>query len=86
MTDRHGGVSRPPWDSMNLGDHVGDAPHSVQVNRQRLQTLMGSRPVFLKQVHGHQAVVLNANTPDGTEADACAALNAEVASTIMVAD
>ena len=86
MTDRHGGVSRPPWDSMNLGDHVGDAPDSVQVNRQRLQTLMGSRPVFLKQVHGHQAVVLNANTPDGTEADACVALSAEVACTIMVAD
>ena len=86
MTDRHGGVSRPPWDSMNLGDHVGDAAHSVQVNRQRLQEAIGRRPVFLKQVHGHQAVALDASTQDGTEADACFALNSEVACTIMVAD
>lgn len=86
MTDRHGGVSSPPWDNMNLGDHVGDAPHSVQVNRQRLQEAIGRRPVFLKQVHGHQAVALDASTQDGTEADACFALNSEVACTIMVAD
>ena len=45
MTDRHGGVSQAPWDSMNLGDHVGDVPHSVQVNRQRLQAAPDGRQV-----------------------------------------
>lgn len=86
MTDRHGGVSRPPWGSMNLGDHVGDLPQDIQFNRQRLQEGIGNRPVFLKQVHGHRSVVLDANSLDGTEADACLALNSGVACTIMVAD
>jgi polyphenol oxidase len=86
MTDRHGGVSTVPWDSMNLGDHVGDWPNSVQVNRQRLQTALGTRPVFLKQVHGRHAVVLDAASEDGMQADACIAVGTEVACTIMVAD
>ncbi|MFW8341562.1 laccase domain-containing protein, partial [Klebsiella pneumoniae] len=33
MTQRHGGVSQPPFDSLNLGLHVGDDPASVQANR-----------------------------------------------------
>lgn len=86
MTDRHGGVSQAPWDSMNLGDHVGDVPHSVQINRQRLQAALGTRPVFLKQVHGVQTVVLDAASEDGTQADACIAVGPGVACTIMVAD
>ena len=28
-TTRHGGVSEPPFDTMNLGDHVGDDPNKV---------------------------------------------------------
>ena len=32
---RAGGVSAPPYDSLNLGDHVGDAPAAVADNRQR---------------------------------------------------
>ncbi|WP_396431508.1 peptidoglycan editing factor PgeF [Limnohabitans sp.] len=86
MTDRHGGVSSAPWDSMNLGDHVGDLPQSLQINRQRLQDNMGTRPVFLKQVHGVDAVLLDASSRDGTVADACIAVGTGVACTIMVAD
>jgi len=86
MTDRHGGVSVSPWDSMNLGDHVGDLARSIQVNRQRLQDTMGTRPVFLKQVHGVDSVLLDASSMDGTVADACIAVGAGVACTIMVAD
>ncbi len=86
MTDRQGGVSQAPWDSMNLGDHVGDLPDSVQINRQRLQLALGARPVFLKQVHGVQAVLLDAASEDGMQADACIAVDAGVACTIMVAD
>jgi polyphenol oxidase len=86
MTDRHGGVSPAPWDSMNLGDHVGDLPHNVQVNRQRLQAAVGTRLVFLKQVHGLHSVVLAAASEDGVQADACVTTEAGVACTIMVAD
>ncbi len=52
QTTRIGGVSVAPYDSFNLGDHVGDASHSVARNRQMLATLMPSEPVWLQQVHG----------------------------------
>jgi copper oxidase (laccase) domain-containing protein len=34
-TTRAGGVSRPPFESLNLGNHVGDDPAAVHANRQR---------------------------------------------------
>jgi YfiH family protein len=76
----------PPWDSMNLGDHVGDEMAHVQINRQRLQAAIDAPLVFLKQVHGHQVVQLDASSRNGIEADACIALGPQVACTIMVAD
>ncbi len=85
-TTRTGGVSRPPYDSFNLGDHVGDAPDAVAANRRALARALGARPVFLQQVHGTAAVALDALTPDGTVADACWTTDAGVACTIMVAD
>ena len=86
MTDRHGGVSSPPWDSMNLGDHVGDDSTHTQINRQRLQSVVGAPLVFLKQVHGHQVLHLDPGSAQGTEADACVATAPGVACSIMVAD
>ena len=32
-TLRHGGVSLVPYDSFNLGDHVGDDKNAVKINR-----------------------------------------------------
>ncbi|MGL6124199.1 MAG: peptidoglycan editing factor PgeF [Shewanella sp.] len=54
MTNRHGGVSTPPYDSLNLGLHVGDAPELVMANRELLakQWVLTSDPVWLEQVHG----------------------------------
>ena len=86
MTDRQGGQSLAPWDSLNLGDHVGDDPTHVQANRQQLQQRIGTRPVFLKQVHGVQVQALHAQVQDGTEADACVTEQPGLACTIMVAD
>ncbi len=83
---RSGGVSAPPWDSLNLGDHVGDDPAAVASNRRRYAARLGVRPVFLRQVHGTESVELAADTPDGTQADACCTRAAGVACTIMVAD
>ena len=86
FTTRHGGVSNVPYDSMNLGDHVGDAPEHVAANRALLQDATGARAVFLKQVHGNEVLALDAATPDGGQADACVTAQRHVACTIMVAD
>lgn len=86
FTTRHGGGSAPPWDSMNLGDHVGDAPAQVAANRSHLAASVGAHAVFLQQVHGNTVRVLSRQTPDGCVADACVTDKARVACTIMVAD
>ncbi len=85
-TTRGGGVSPPPYESLNLGDHVGDAPVNVATNRERVAAAFGARPVFLKQVHGRGVVQLDAASADGIEADACWTRERGVACTIMVAD
>ena len=86
-TTRRGGASAAPWDSFNLGDHVGDNPAAVAANRAALaRALDGARPVFLRQVHGTGCIALDAATPDGAQADACVTTRAGVACTIMVAD
>ncbi|MCG2580996.1 MAG: peptidoglycan editing factor PgeF [Marinobacter sp.] len=60
-TTRLGGVSPAPWDSMNLGSHVGDDPQHVQENRRCLADMAGVdlRNVgWLDQVHGTGVVSL----------------------------
>ena len=86
FTTRTGGVSRPPFDSMNLGSHVGDQPEAVAINRARMQQAIGAKTVFLNQVHGCEAQVLQLDTPDGLAADACLTTQRQLACTIMVAD
>ncbi len=86
MSTREGGHSSAPWDSFNLGDHVGDTPGDVQANRQLLADTLGVRPVFLQQVHGTAVIEIGPHTPDGAVADACFTFDAGLACTIMVAD
>jgi hypothetical protein len=86
-TTREGGVSHAPFDSFNLGDHVRDDPRAVATNRAALSGLTApARPVFLQQVHGTVVVRLDADTPDGTVADAALVSTPGLAATIMVAD
>lgn len=86
FTTRTGGVSVAPFDSFNLGDHVRDDAEAVATNRAHLAQRVGTRPVFLQQVHGTAVVTLAAHTPDGTVADACVSTQPGVACTVMVAD
>ncbi|MES2401009.1 MAG: peptidoglycan editing factor PgeF [Pseudomonadota bacterium] len=86
FTTRSGGVSAAPWDSLNLGDHVGDDPISVNANRALLQQTCSAHAVFLKQVHGVDVLKLDAATPHGSQADACVTTQSGIACTIMVAD
>ena len=41
ISTRKGGVSKPPFDSLNLGLNVGDDPDNVLKNRKRLATTIG---------------------------------------------
>ncbi|MDE2138547.1 MAG: peptidoglycan editing factor PgeF, partial [Gammaproteobacteria bacterium] len=74
FTLRGGGVSRPPFDSLNLGAHVGDAPAAVAENRRRVRAALDlpSEPAWLEQVHGARVADLDA--PGGTAAPADAVL------------
>lgn len=86
FTTRQGGVSLPPFDSFNLGDHVGDVASAVAANRQRLTSALASIPVFMNQVHGTEVALLDEHPPDGVVADACVSTSPGVACTVMVAD
>jgi YfiH family protein len=62
VTTRAGGVSKPPYDSFNLGRSVGDDPEAVSANRRRLADELGLQPerlVWMEQVHGRNAVVVD---------------------------
>lgn len=86
-TTRHHGLSAKPFDSLNLGDHVGDDPATVQANRQRLAQWLPSAPVWVRQVHGTR--VLDASEAvDGIprEADALVTGSRGVVLGILTAD
>lgn len=57
-TTRQGGISEPPYNSLNLADHVADVPAHVAENRRQLAKLAGypREPAWLQQVHGNQVV------------------------------
>ena len=69
QTLRGGGCSSAPWDSFNLGDHVGDQPQCVAANRAVLRALLPAAPCWLQQVHGTLAVDAE-NGPKPVVADA----------------
>jgi YfiH family protein len=63
VTTRSGGRSAAPYESFNLGDHVGDNPVAVAANRQRLAEGIGlpaERLVWMEQVHGRTVAVVDA--------------------------
>ncbi len=62
VTDRRGGRSASPYDSFNLGAHVGDDPGAVASNRERLARELGvpgERLVWMEQVHGTGVAVVD---------------------------
>jgi polyphenol oxidase len=85
-TTRSGGHSLPPYQALNLGDHVGDSHAAVTVNRVALQEAMGAEPVFLSQVHGVKVLRLSAAIEQGMQADASVTQSSRIACTMMVAD
>ncbi len=85
QTTRNGGVSVAPYNSFNLGSHVGDVGLAVARNRMLLEPLLPSEPVWLQQVHG--TVVVDAGQADCLpQADACVASHPGAVCVVMTAD
>jgi YfiH family protein len=62
FTLRGGGVSGPPFGSLNVGAHVGDEPAAVVENRRRVRAALDlpAEPAWLEQVHGTRVADLDA--------------------------
>ncbi|MFB7242847.1 peptidoglycan editing factor PgeF [Streptomyces populi] len=61
FTDRWGGVSAVPYEELNLGGAVGDAPDAVRANRELAAEALGIDPgrvVWMNQVHGPDVAVV----------------------------
>jgi purine-nucleoside/S-methyl-5'-thioadenosine phosphorylase / adenosine deaminase len=94
FTLRGGGVSVAPYDSLNLGVHVGDMPAAVAENRRRVKERFGlpAEPIWLTQVHGTRVVDVGALGAFGdavgsaSEADAAVARTPGRVCVIQVAD
>lgn len=85
QTTRLGGLSVAPYDALNLGDHVGDDAMTVTRNRQLLNSILPTEPIWLKQVHGIS--VIDASTSRCIEAaDASFSRQSNVVCTVMTAD
>ena len=88
VTERTGGVSRGPYQSLNLGLHVGDEASDVYENRRRVADAIGvgvDRLVIVRQVHSNDVVVAEQATPD-TEADVVTTVGTDLAVAVLVAD
>ncbi|MFZ2974883.1 MAG: peptidoglycan editing factor PgeF [Ferribacterium limneticum] len=85
QTLRGAGCSLAPWDSFNLGDHVGDDPAHVAANRAALRDHLPAEPAWLKQVHGI-ATVNPKKSPKMKEADAAFTRDSGVVCAVMTAD
>lgn len=62
FTSREGGVSAPPYASLNLGAHVGDDPTAVAENRRRVLEAIGcpvAPLVVPNQVHETNVIVVD---------------------------
>ena len=89
MSLRGGGVGAAPFDSLNLGGAVGDAPQAVAENRRRFAAALGAEPVWLRQVHGATVLRLGAGDTDAgalPPADAAWTDAPRVACAVLVAD
>ncbi|MFA9438436.1 peptidoglycan editing factor PgeF [Uliginosibacterium sp. sgz301328] len=88
VTTRRGGSSVAPYDSFNLGTHVGDDPAAVAANRAALEQFLPAEPAWLAQVHGVKVVDAGwaAQQAIPVEADASVSRDAGAVCVVMTAD
>jgi YfiH family protein len=88
VTDRFNGVSVGPYESLNLGDHVGDDEDHVRENRALVARAAGvdlEHFVTVRQVHG-ATVLEGASVTNASEGDALVTDSTDLALAILVAD
>ena len=90
-SDRRGGVSAPPYDTANVGGHVGDDPAAVAANRARIAEAAGlvepTRWVWLEQVHGtHVHVATGPTAASPPTADAAVTATRGLPLAVLTAD
>ena len=88
FTSRAGGASSSPYDSFNLGDHVGDDPAAVAANRERLARILGLDDiVWMEQIHSNTVTVVDGPRTEPVEAtDALVTTQRGLALAVLVAD
>lgn len=88
FTTRAGGVSASPYDSFNLGDHVGDDPAAVAANRERLANAVGlDHIVWMEQLHTNTVTVVDGPQDGPVEAtDAIVTAQPGLGLAVLVAD
>ncbi|QPB43673.1 peptidoglycan editing factor PgeF [Rodentibacter haemolyticus] len=86
-TTRTGGVSIAPFDSFNLGDHVGDEKSTVKTNRTLLveKFNLPQSPLFLAQTHSTRVIRLPYRD-NNIEADAVYTNQPNQVCAVMTAD
>ena len=85
FTTRRGGVSRPPYDTLNLGRWTDDDHAAVEANRARVLAATGAeRFAFGRQVHG--ATVVRDDEADVVDADGQISTRPGVAPLVLTAD
>ena len=90
MTTRAGGVSRTPYESFNLGNHVGDDPAAVVENREHFAQVLGlpmDRVLYMEQIHSPTVTVVNSSMTTPIEAtDAMVTTERDLALVVLTAD
>jgi YfiH family protein len=90
VTTRAGGVPQSPYDSFNLGDHVGDDPVAVAENRARLARDLGVGPdrvVWMEQVHSRTVTVVDGPVAEPVPVtDALVTSRTDLALAVLTAD
>ena len=90
FTSRAGGVSAAPYDSFNLGTHVGDDAADVAANRARLAQILGlpeERFVWMEQLHTNTVTLIDGPSATPMEAtDALVTREKNLALCVLVAD
>jgi len=85
FTDRRGGSSLAPYESLNLALHVGDDPAAVVSNRGSLSQVVGQIQ-FMNQIHGDGFVVVNQLSDIDPTCDALITTTSGLGLAVLVAD
>ena len=87
VSQRSGGVSRAPYESLNLALHTGDQLESVLQNRRIFSAIFGcEKIVFMEQIHGDGVELISELPSKPPVCDAMVTQQPNLALAVMVAD